>query len=416
MANHSLGRTYQLREAILLTFCDPVPWQCVRLRYLSGKEWKQMLHWLDTSGLALYFFDRMTELGLCDTLPPAIFSRLQQNLLDSTARIDAMIAESTAIHRGFQSAGLSYATLKGFSLWPVSVPKVELRSQLDIDFLMAEKDASEARQILEARGYHLHAISGRSWEFKANQSSKATLKDLYKATPSRSVELHIETGSDQSASLLNRSEVLSFRGVCMPVLPPVDLFLGQGLHLYKHLCGEFTRMAHLVEFRRHVIARYSDDVFWRDLRKLANGNSRASMGLGFVILLTSRVMGDFAPKALTCWTVDPLPVAPRLWIEMYGSRTVYDSFSGSKLYLLLQNEMQKMNLPVKRSLRQALLPYRLPPALSHAEPGETLFSRIRRHRRQVHYVFSRLRFHITEGLRYLIESVRWRRRMNELEQ
>ena len=26
-----------------------------------------------------------------------------------------------------------------------------------------------------------------------------------------------------------------------------------GLHVYKHLCSEFSRTAHLLEFRRHVL-------------------------------------------------------------------------------------------------------------------------------------------------------------------
>jgi len=65
----------------------------------------------------------------------------------------AMIAELSAIHREFQRAALSYAILKGFSLWPASVPRPELRSQLDIDFLVTQDSAREARRILEGRGY-----------------------------------------------------------------------------------------------------------------------------------------------------------------------------------------------------------------------------------------------------------------------
>jgi len=353
---------------------------------------------------------------MCEMLPHAVLSRLEQNLSDNTARTTAMIDESTAIHHSFQHAGLSYATLKGFSLWPVSVPKVELRSQLDLDFLIAEGSASKAREIIEARGYRLHAISGRSWEFKANQNSTYTLKDLYKPMPQRTVELHIETRGEGSPLLLDRTEPFCFHGVCIPVLAPVDLFLGQGLHLYKHLCSEFSRSAHLLEFRRHILARFHDDAFWKELREIAEDNPRARMSLGFVTLLISHVMGDFAPQALTCWTVDRLPIPPRLWVELYGRRAVFASFPGSKLYLLLQQGMQEVGLPAKRSLWQSLLPRRLPPAIAYAAPGETLAVRLRRYRRQVHFILFRLRFHFLEGLRYLGESARWRRHINSFEQ
>jgi hypothetical protein len=414
-ATQSLRRTQQLRQAILLSFCEPVPVELDRLRNVSGREWQRLLYWLDISGLALYFLDRMTQLGLCEMLPPAVLSRLQQNLEDNTARTGSMIAESTAIQRSFQRAGISYALLKGFSLWPISVPKLELRSQLDLDFLIAEVNAVEARQILEARGYLLHATSGRSWEFKVSQNNAPTLKDLYKPTQQRTVELHIESGSAGSRALLPRREKLCFYGVCMPVLPRVELFLGQGLHLYKQVCSESFRVAHLIEFRRHIIARYDDDAFWQELRTLAEGDPKGPVGLGLVTLLISRVMGDFAPETLTCWTVDRLPTAAHLWVELYGHRAVFAGFPGSKLYLLLQKELQDAGLPAKRSLRQALLPRRMPPAISHAAPGERLPQRIRRYYRQVDFVLFRLRFHVVEGFRYLGESVLWRRHMNKLE-
>ncbi len=94
---------------------------------LSQGSGGKLLRWLDTSGLALYFLDRMTQLALCDMLPPEMLSRLRQNLSDNTVRTYGMMAEQTDIQRGFQSAAISYAVLKGFSLWPSSLPRPELR-------------------------------------------------------------------------------------------------------------------------------------------------------------------------------------------------------------------------------------------------------------------------------------------------
>jgi len=200
----------------------------------------------------------------------------------------------------------------------------------------------------------------------------------------------------------------------MPVLRPVDLFLGQGLHLYKHVCGECWRAAHLIEFRRHVLARYHDTAFWQELRKLAEGNLRASVGLGVIILLATDTMGDFAPEELTCWTVDRLPSRIRLWVETYGRRSVVVGHPGSKLYLLLQQELERAGLTTKRSLRQALLPARLPPAITHGSANETHLARLARYRRQGRFILFRLHFHLVEGLRYLWESARWQQYINRL--
>lgn len=411
-----LGRRHDeeaIRKAALFAFLDPLPEPCSLLQELSQREWNRLLTWLDISGLALYFLDRIVDLQITDWLPQPVLERLQRNLLDNTRRTHSMISESTAIQRDFQTAKVSYANLKGLSYWPASVPKPELRSQFDLDFLVAEASAPAAREILERRGYRLYAESGRSWEFKRNEEPWIPLKNLYKDTPSRAVELHLES-KGAAQPLLERIEWRVLRGISMPVLSPVDLFLGQGLHAYKHVCSEFFRVAHLLEFRRHVLARYDDLHFWDELRSAAHGRPRARLGLGVVILLLTNVAGDFAPAALTSWTVGTLPDAARLWVTMYGCRAVLGSFPGSKLYLLLQKELQAEGVAAKRTLRESLLPSRLPPPVARAFPNELLSIRIRRYAVQLHFLFSRLRFHLIEGIRYSWQSHRWQQQLDRI--
>ena len=404
-ASKSLRGEQLIREAVLKTFCDPLPPECSRLLNLSERKWKALLHWLDISGLALYFLNQLIDLELCDLLPSAVFTRLYLNLIDNSERTRGMIGESIAIQQEFQHADLWYANLKGLSLWPSSVPKPELRSQFDLDFLVGKQSASEARRILERRGYRLYAISGRSWEFKRNERPGISLKHLYKNLASYSVELHIERGDGNQ---LERLEIRDLYGMKMPVLSPVDLLLGQGLHAFKHICGEFSRAAHLLEFRRHVIARRDDHAFWCELQVAAKENSRASIGLGVVTLLITHVIGDFAPEALTNWTVDALSEPLRLWVETYGHRIVFASYPGSKLYLLLQQELESSGIQGKRPIRNSLLPFRLPPPVIRAFPKEALPVRIRRYCMQLELILARLRFHVVEGIRFKLESRRWR--------
>lgn len=405
---------HSVREAALSIFCDPLPCHCFRLQNLSGREWRRLLYWLDISGLALYFLERIIELQFSHWLPASVLGRLEQNLADNTERTSSMIMESIEIQERFQKAQLSYAVLKGLSLWPNSVTRPELRSQFDLDFLVAEESAPEARRILERRGYRLYAVSGRSWEFKLNEKPCRSLKDLYKDLPSHLVELHLDTNIPGRTSPLQRTERREFQRFSMPVLSPVDLFLGQGLHAYKHTCGEFSRVAHLLEFRRHVLARRDDHAFWNELQTTAGTDPRAILGLGVVTMLITHVMGGFAPERLTGWTVQCLPRPARLWVEMYGRRAVFGSFPGSKLYLLLQRELEAAGVPAKRSLRQILLPARLPPPVVMASPNETLRARVARYRMQFYYIQLRLRFHIVEGFRYAWESHRWRRHINRV--
>lgn len=403
-----LCREWAAREAVLSIFRDPVPERCSRLETLSEREWRSLLRWLDFSGLALYFLDRVVDLEICHWLPAAVSERLHCNLADNTERTRCMFAESAAIQQEFQRADLSYAVLKGLSLWPCAVPKPELRSQFDLDFLVAERSALEAQRILEHRGYRLYAISGRSWEFKLNERPGLSLKDLYKPMPSHAVELHLEPDAAGRSSILGRAEFRELHGIRMPVLAPVDLFLGQALHIYKHLCGEFSRASHLLEFRRHVLARFDDNAFWSSLRAAAESNERAVLGIGVVALLITSTMGEFAPGALNGWTLSRLPAPVRLWVEIYGTRSVLGSFPGTKLYLLLQREMQPAGIPARRPLLKALLPSRLPPPVIKVFPNEAVSVRIARYRMQLQFVLLRLRFHFVEGLRYVWESYRWK--------
>jgi hypothetical protein len=397
-----------------LTFSDPVPNRIEQLIQLSSREWKSLLHWLDVSGLALYLLDRFLQLRLLGTLPQSVVDDLQQRMKDNTQRTWSMMEESAVIQLEFKKAGLCYAVMKGVSLSPLSVPRPELRHQFDLDFLVAESSAPQARRILEHRGYRLYAISGKTWEFKINETPNVSIKDLYKNLPYRAVELHLEADVMGQISRINRVQYREMFGILMPVFSPTDLLLGQAAHVFKDVCSAFSRTAHLLEFYRHVLARREDDIFWCELRARAKDDRAACLGLGVVTYLITSVMGNFAPKALTEWTVEVLPPSMRLWVDLYGHRTVFGKHPGTKLYLLLQRELEAAGVLTKRPVKKPLWPSRLPPTVIRPSANETLSTRIARYRVQARFIFSRLCFHLVEGVRYAIESYRWRRHLDSL--
>jgi Uncharacterised nucleotidyltransferase len=409
-----LSHELRIHEAVLSSFFDPASAQIEQLMKLSATEWKRLIYWLDVSGLALYLADRFVQLGVLDALPEPVVDDLQRRMKDNTQRTRGMVVESVAIQLNFQEAGLSYAVMKGFSLSPSSVPRPELRHQFDLDFLMAEKSAPQARRILERRGYRLYAISGRTWEFKINETPHGSIKDLYKDVPYRAVELHLEAETTGQASRLDRVRNRELFGIMMPVLSPVDLFLGQAMHVFKDVSSAFFRTAHLLEFYRHVVSRRDDNAFWHELRLRVGNDRRTCLGLGVVTYLMTSIMGNFAPEALTAWTVQALPPAVRLWVELYGRRTTFGKHPGTKLYLLLQKELEKAGVAGKRRVSNSLLPFRLPPIVIRGSSDETLSNRIARYRVQGRFIASRLRFHIVEGLRYAVESYRWSHYRNRL--
>ncbi|RXH54200.1 nucleotidyltransferase family protein [Granulicella sibirica] len=401
-----ISRRQAVQLAVLRSFTN-APAELDRLLDLSPPEWKRLLYWLDVSGLALYFFVRLPDLGLAKHLPLEVLERLQQNVTDNSMRMKAMAAEAVAIQMSFKNHGLECALLKGFSLWPHSVPSFELRSQLDIDFLVAPSDLASAQAIVAQRGYHLRGHSGRSWEYKDEPVPRTSIKQLYQDTGSRSVELHAATTSASQAHL-RRRESLPFQGILMPVLSPEDLFLGQALHLYKHLASEGARAAHGVELYRHILYRWNDRAFWGRLRVLTEEDAGARFALGFVVALLTGAMGPFAPEALTSWTTERLPEFAHRWIDRFGLSAALGNAGGSKLSMILQDELEAHGLRAAAPKRQKVLPTRLPPRIEQAVPGETFAQSLGRNKRQSLFVLRRLRFHVIEGARLAFERARWK--------
>ncbi len=401
------------REAALLSLCHLKPEYADRLSALSQGEWRKLLYWLDVSGLSLYFAHRMNELNIQGSLPLAVNQRLQQNLSDNRVRVQDLLREFAELQIEFQRVGITYAVLKGFSLCPSSAAMAELRHQLDLDFLVDESGAARAREILEAAGYRLHQISGSTWEFKKNDTPRFSIKNMYKAGFGYAVELHIEPSAAGQKSLLSRREYREIEGITMPVLAPAELFLRQGMHAFKDVCSSFLRASHLLEFYRNVCSHADDAAFWSEVRELAKGDPRAAWGLGVVLQLIESVLGGEVPSKLAMWTTLRLPVAAQCWVALYGVNCVYGTPPGTKLYLLLQRELEQAGMSFVRPVRTVLLPIRLPQVIIPATADDTVISRVWKHAFQSRFIFQRLRFHVVEGLRYAWASYRWRRLRGE---
>jgi putative nucleotidyltransferase-like protein len=413
VAGQTLNSEQSIRQSVLILLSTPSPQNCSCIEELTSGQWTRLLRWLDFHGLALYFLDRLKQRNEKSVLPASVLTSLERRLHENTVRTRSMFVESTEIQHGFQKLNLRYALLKGLSLSPNSVPNPELRSQFDLDFLVAEEDLPTARECLTRQGYRLYGANGRSWEFKKNERPGITFSDLYKDTGSWRVELHTARNPSPSISILARSEWRDFSGFMMPVLSPVDLFLGQGLHASKHICSEFCRAAYLLEFRRHVLFRRDDAVFWNALHHMASCDHQSALRLGVVLKLITKATGEFAPEALTGWTMNQLSASVTLWIEMYGDRAVFGSFPGTKLYLLLQKELESVGVRAKRTLPRSLIPMSLPPPIIRAFPNEDLAIRLGRYRMQLNFILSRLRFHFVEGLRCAWESHKWQSRLKQ---
>src|SRR4249919_1653773 len=93
------SRSYRLKETVMAAFWEAAPSIRARLGEFSVRNWQDAMFWLTVSGLALYFLDRLTFLGLEECMPSSILARLRQNLADNRERTVSLFGEAIALNQ-----------------------------------------------------------------------------------------------------------------------------------------------------------------------------------------------------------------------------------------------------------------------------------------------------------------------------
>jgi Uncharacterised nucleotidyltransferase len=416
--NKQRARSLRLKEAVIASFHDPAPAVRARLGEFKLQDWLRAKYWLDVSGLALYFLDRLVTLQLESCMPADFVKQLYANLEDNRERADSLFAEILELTRALQQRKIKCAVLKGITLPSESILDSALRSQMDLDVMVRTSDAKLTRECLAEFGYALEAIFRSTWEFKTGPSGTSSLRNLYQVRPERTVEIHLvdDLSPGASADRLTRATWKRVRGQQLPSLLPADVFVLQGQHLFKHMCGEHTRASWVLEYWRHVCARRNDSAFWAEAELIAAQEPGAAIAIGAATLLTSLMFGPFAPQELSRWSMEQLPPAICLWIQLYGRRLLLSDSPGSKLYLLLRKELNPQSTSESTARKKLIFPLHRPPRVTRPTENEGLLARMRRYRFEIWFVALRLQFHVTEGIGLAIESLRWQRRLEGVSQ
>ncbi len=382
----------------------------------SARQWKRALPWLDSSGLALYFLNRIEDLNAGDVLPLPVLARLRQNQEDNRERTAALMEEMRAIHQRFFAHGIEFAVLKGYSLVPEYCPAAALRHQCDLDYLLAPDHLDRAGHILQGMGYSRVRRSPGTFTFSRSTGDLPSRDQIYQPAVNYSIELHTSLWENGEVAVLESlPQVLARRqfhqvsGLVFPVLAPEDRFLHQCMHVLSHALQFWIRLAWLYEIASFLKATSTDVAFWRRVETRTGDREYIAKAVHFVTLLVEQIFRVDAPVLRT----GDYP-ALELWSGEYGSRWALHDLPGSKLSLFLFPEFMSEE-QWRRLERQRLFPVHRPHSatqLNAAEPRRTLRAQLA----ECFYAWQRMRFHVREAAVYLWEKPRWRQRLVLLRQ
>lgn len=400
----------ELAATVIATFrATDAPHHRQTLRTFAPRRWKRNFHWLDASGLALYFLQKLRSLKIDDAIPESVLSQLERRHADNEQRTASLFDEFVRLNTALTGAYVQYVNLKGFTHVPDYCSNPSLRYQMDCDFLIEARDATRCCDILRLLGYSIVAANHHVIELKTVGADTPRICDLYKATPQRVVELHLcdDSRPDRHSSLLQRSRLLQIRGGEYPALPAEEMFLAQTSHLFRHLRSEWTRISWLLELKHFVAARHNDALFWQAVRLRADHDQQGTVAVGASLQIAQKAFGQLACDELTNWSVERLPPAVALWIERYGDEVLVSDFPGSKLYLILEQALCD-GRQTRFMIRRRLFPRRTP-AKFVASPSHNPMQQLKVGWVSCRYFFFRLRFHMAAGSQYFVESWRWKR-------
>lgn len=395
-----------LVDAIIQSFRGDAERSYDQLSAISERAWWQTDFWLDAAGLAFYFLDQVTSLQITGAIPSEVLQRLRANLRKNRLRTSAMFREFEALNSALSARGVKFANHKGFTLCPHACPAPEVRHQLDFDFIVACEHLSAAQDAVECCGFRLSARTNHALEFAADNRMNRK-SDCYSTSTCRSVELHF--CPSQIDKRLEQVGNWIWAAHEYPALIPPEQLVSQALHLLSHLRGESTRPAWVLEFRRHVKFRKDDREFWAKVYEVAGHRRYADMALGVGLVIGARLFGRFAPEDVEQWAISSIHPTIRLWVDRYGTEAVLADFPGTKLFVLLEEQFERLEARPPCVVRGRLFPSRLGRIVFPRTADETHRQMLRRVGLQIKFSLFRARFHVFGTVQYFIHRRAWRR-------
>ena len=392
------------------------------IRKFSPRKWRRVLQWLDDTGLAFYFLQKLKDTDATRGIPAPVLARLEQNLAANQQRMEALGQRFNLVNQRFNDAGLRYAVVKGFSLVPEFCPVASLRYQADLDYLLDEASWAAAPSVLLEMGYRLRdPRSAKELIFLTPDGRPSRSLDQYTAEAPHAVELHLDMWDSglhrvpamEKLLLVSRTSTREWSGFRFPAFTDEDAFLLQVLHTSRHLFTYWIRTSCLYEIAYFLNRRSSDAELWNRVKQRVGEN----LVLRELVVVTAELVTQLfsvpLPDLVRAWGRQVRP-ATRIWIDCYARDCALSDlpayhlslFPKSKLALFLHQQFDDPEEP-ETPVHTRIVTMSRVKLIVAALKKEPALMWNRKWWKQ-HLLLRRTIFHAMAGARYLYELPRWR--------
>jgi hypothetical protein len=396
------------------------------LRCASSRQWQRTITWLDHSGLALYFLQRV-ETDSASFLPRDILLQLRERSKNNQQRVARLKEIFESINRGFERNGVRYAVLKGFSLTPEYCANPCNRAQSDLDYLIARDSIAAAQNLLSELGYVLKRHESDELSFWIPAPEPTDAAQQYSPNGPWMVELHLSTWDQSLFHIPLKIPEPSFfelrthrwNGLEFPCLPKRLAFAGQIVHSFKHvLCG-WIRLSWLFEIACFLRDQSEERRFWQEFDQLVTAEPLLAELVAIITCLAVDLFPSPVPESVQKYIQDLRPPV-RVWLEEYAPGWLFERFpryeirwlSRSKLSMFLKElycapqadhgaEDFRVLFPLHRLKRLVQTRNTKTTAM-----GSTLY--------KIRWLALHSIYHAGATVRYLWELPRWRHRVHHL--
>jgi hypothetical protein len=406
-----------------LSFGDKTTFEPCQLRTGSAREWKSTMTWLDQSGLALYFLQRLQATHACSHLPTVVLLQLEQRLHDNELRVARLKEMFGTINRRFEDAGVQYAVMKGFSLVPEYCVDPSFRSQSDLDYLIAKDSIDGAQRVLIEQGFVLKEQSGEELSFWIPAAEPTKWTQQYSPNGPWMVELHLSLWDQSLLRVPLRLpeppfmhlRMQQWSGLRFPCLPRHLMFAAQILHALKHVLDGWVRLSWLFEINYFLRHEGTDSSFWRPSDPPVAEETSLAEFSALISCLAVALFEAPLPSAIRAYGSHLCP-STQIWLRDYARGWLFEKvpryelsfFSPAKLALFLREQYASgPHADVDINIR-SLFPWRrFKHLLEGRGPGTTTMQAVGY---KCRWLAVHLIYHAGANLRYAWELPRWRYR------